>query len=72
LFTNKNIGKSEYKKRLRNVDMEKEGGRESKSDKLKHWKPPIEIEIVYNNTGINRLLSTGPPCFATQVLFKRG
>jgi hypothetical protein len=24
----------------------------------------IEIEIVYNNTIINRLLSLGPPCFA--------
>jgi hypothetical protein len=24
----------------------------------------IEIEIVYNNTRINRLLSMGPPCFA--------
>jgi hypothetical protein len=24
----------------------------------------IEIEIVYNNTRINRMLSMGPPCFA--------
>jgi hypothetical protein len=23
----------------------------------------IEIEIVYNNTRINRMLSLGPPCF---------
>jgi hypothetical protein len=29
----------------------------------------IEIEIVYNNTKINRLLSLGPPCLCLVDLF---
>jgi hypothetical protein len=32
----------------------------------------IEIEIVYNNTGINRLLSLARPCYATHVLLSGG
>jgi hypothetical protein len=32
----------------------------------------IEIEIVYNNIRINRLLSPGPPCFAILGLIWQG
>jgi hypothetical protein len=32
----------------------------------------IAIKILYNNIGFNRLLSMGPPCFATHVLFSGG
>jgi hypothetical protein len=31
----------------------------------------LKFKIVYNNTGINWLLSMGPPCFATHVLFSK-
>jgi hypothetical protein len=32
----------------------------------------IEIEIVYNNTRINRLMSMGPPCYAILGLIWQG
>jgi hypothetical protein len=38
------------------------------------WTPnyEIEIEIVYNNTIINRLLSLGPPCYVNLGLVSLG
>jgi hypothetical protein len=32
----------------------------------------IEIEIVYINTKIHRLMSLGPPCFAILGLIRQG